>query len=437
MFFSVIGISFHETKPEQRELYAFSPELLNKAFNNFQQSFDSSALVILSTCNRVEIYSSVLDYVELLRWWCEFCEQQVHELEQICYFKTRMSALRHLTHVCSGIDSLVIGENQILGQVKEAFQYSIKQGRALKDLRQCFEQAFSMSKKVKSRTLLSTSQISIASIAVKEALEQDSVQTKYLVIGAGQTGELILRYLHQHARERTFVINRTNSKATELAQKYGVQAKPFETLASLARQAQVIFCATSSPVPIITIDIFEQEAEPRAPFFNHYLCEKESSSLKNKKIFDLCIPRNCCPKVEFIENINLITVDQLQKVAQRNNRARRAQVALAQDLVEREIEQFLQRIKKRSQGRDIENYLWRCHQIKEKLLKQTLEGVNENNYEKSLHELAHKLVQKITHEPLKNFSQVQRPLISCPFFDEEKHSFLDQEKIHFTLSRSH
>ena len=431
MYFSVIGMSFHETKPERRELYAFGAKHIQRAYEDFQKAFDSSALVILSTCNRVELYSSVLDYVELLRWWANFHQRPTSELEQICYFYTRMSALRHLTHVCTGIDSLVIGENQILGQVKESYQQSVKRSLAIKDLRLCFEQAFAMSKKVKSHTLLSTSQISVASIAVKESLLEDDASTKYLVIGAGQTGELILRYLHQHTRDRITLINRTDQKALLVAEKYGVQADKFENFDRLVRQADVIFCATASTEPLIVKETFTQNVIYSAPFLNSQLLDQKKMK---KNIFDLSMPRNCCPTIETLEGVKVVSVDQLQEIAQKNNKARRTQVLNAQDLVEKDLEVFIQKIHKRKQASDIKNYQQRCLDIKEQLLKESLKNIENENTEQVLKKFAQKLLQKITHEPLKNCAHVDKFVLSCPVLQKKELSILDEERIHFIFS---
>lgn len=387
MLFSVIGINFVKTPVETRELFYFPEKDITESLLDFSQNFASSAAVILSTCNRIEIYSNTVDLDKVLRWWSQHKNQEINILASQVYFKTGQEALKHLIEVGSGVNSMVLGENQILGQVKKAYHSSLQVKMINFDLRQCFDQAFNSIKKIKNLTELSSCQVSVASIAVSQALLCDKEShLKYLIIGAGQTGELILRYLHQHRQNNVILTNRSTTKGLALADKYGVSFIPYHKLEDIIPLSDIIFTATSSPEPLL-----------KAKFF-----QLKRNCYQNWHIFDLSVPLNTDKKLFYQDNVVLTTVDNLEEVSHKNNLHRQYQIKQAHLCIKKDLESFNEKLVEQSFRHEVINYLNACETTRDQLvdsaLKQLKRGVPAQEI---IEQLAYKLTKKITHIPIK------------------------------------
>ena len=387
MLFSVIGMNFVKTPVETRELFCFPDKDIIKSLLDFSQKFTNHSAVILSTCNRVEIYSDIIDLEKVLIWWAEYKNQKVDCLNHQVYFKTGRDALKHLIEVGSGVNSMVLGENQILGQVKSAYQNSLQVKMINLNLRQCFDQAFHSIKKIKSLTELSSCQVSVASIAVSQALQYDQERhLKYLIVGAGQTGELILRYLHQHRQDNVMLTNRSTTKGIALAEKYGVGFVPYNQIEDIIPLSDVIFCATSSPKPIL-----------RANFFN-----LKHNCYKKWHIFDLAVPLNTDKKLHTQNNIVLTTIDALEEISTKNNLHRQYQIKQARLCIAKDLENFHEKILQQNSVYEVKNYLHSCHLARDELVNRALMKLNKGiPAQEVIEQLAYKLTQKITHIPIK------------------------------------
>lgn len=392
MLLSVIGVSFQSCPLEKRQLFSFSSHNEHQTYRSFENSFPGKSVVFVSTCNRVEIYSNVFDYEELLKWWAQFCAQNYREIQKSSFFKIRYGALRHLVDVCSGIDSMVIGENQILGQIKQAYLRACDENCVFGDLRLAFEQAFCITKLIKTQTILSSCQVSVVSIAVSRALENDPfLSKKFLLIGAGQTAEMALRYLHQDRNRHLTIINRTDDKALSLAKKYGIDYLAYSSLIEDIQKYDIILSATSCRTPIILEKYFPENQK------------------KQWFIIDIGVPLNCESSIKKREDITLICVDSLQEEASRNNLSRKSQVAYAQDIIETQLQKFIRKVHKKNQASLIKDYISRCQDIKKQLVEQALAELKNHDPQEVIEKLAHRLTQKIMHEPLKQISESYSP----------------------------
>ena len=404
MFFSVIGINFQKTPLETRQLFCFPSGEIADALLSFSVEIETKSVVILSTCNRIEIYSQINDCEKIIQWWAHYKGQNQQSLEKQIYFKTGQLAVQHLIHVCSGIDSMVIGESQILGQVKEAYQQSLTLHLVEKDLRACFDQAFSTSKRVKNLTKLSTYQVSVASIAVSKALEIDTqANYKYLVIGAGQTGELVLRYLHQRRQNNVVITNRTKQKGLDLARKYGVSFIPFEQIAHIVPLSDIIFTATSSKEPVLKESFFKEKLNPYEKWH----------------IFDISVPMNTEKALFSHENVSITSIDDLQEISKQNNQHRQFQLRQAHLCIHNDLERFEKQLLQKSFDSKIKNYVEYCQEVKEELLEKALNKLkNNNNPEVVLREMAYKLTKKITHIPIESIKRSKQPMSTHPIDKE-------------------
>ena len=387
MLFSIIGIDFTKSPVETRQLFSFQEDEITHALYNLNTKLKTESAVILSTCNRVEIYSDCLDYEALILWWSHFKHQDSKTLLKQTYFKTSHVALKHLIEVGSGINSMVIGENQILGQVKKAYQISLATKMIRNSFYQCFNQAFQMIKKIKKFTQLSKHQISVASIAVNNALELDPHQKlRYLIIGAGQTAELTLRYLHQKRQNNVILTNRTNSKGLQLSQKYGVSYIEFEKLSDIIPHSDIIITSTSSSTPIL---------KPS------YFLEKKNT-YPQWHIFDLAVPLDTHSELISQNNIHLTKVDDLEKVSQRNCKHRQLQIKQALTCISYDLELFNEKVRQKSSHHKVVDYINSCNEAKEVLIHKALMQIQQgNDSEDVIRQLAYKLTKKLTHMPIK------------------------------------
>jgi glutamyl-tRNA reductase len=334
----LIGLS-HKTAPlEMRERLAFNQSLLPEALGQLvdQQTLDEG--IIVSTCNRVELVASSASGAEsglhrLEDFLCDFHHLHPGALNGHLYRHTDSAAIKHLFRVASSLDSMVVGESQILGQVKEAYQHAINAGTVGRVLSQLMHRAISVAKRVRTETGVAQNPVSVSSVAVELARKifDDLSDKTVLLVGAGEMGELAARSLIEAGTSKLIVTNRTAERAEEVARKYEGGAVNFEAFYDVLPSADIVICSTGAPDYVI------RPAETARAL---------KSRRKGPVLFvDISVPRNVDPKISDLENAFLFDVDDLEQVIQANLRERQREAKVAETLIEAEVENFIKQLR--------------------------------------------------------------------------------------------
>jgi glutamyl-tRNA reductase len=322
----------HQTAPiALRERVAFAPESTGDALRSLVSEPGVREAALLSTCNRTEIYCQVDPGAEDVpaRWLARHHGLEPDQLATYAYEHRHGDAVRHLFRVATGLDSMVLGEPQILGQVKEAYQHA-RAAQALKaPLERLFQQGFAVAKRVRTDTRIGAHPVSVAFAAVRlaqsvfAALDQATV----LLIGAGDTIELAARHLVDHQVKRLLVANRTLEHAQTLATRFGGYALALDELDRHLAEADIVIAATASREPILRRDALVRALKSRRhrPMF----------------LLDLAVPRDIEPAAADLEDVYLYTVDDLEQVIEENRRSRREAAEQAEAIIDLQVEHYL------------------------------------------------------------------------------------------------
>ncbi len=331
----LVGWDFRQTPVELRERLAFTPERIEEAIQRLRQEGLLAEGVIVSTCNRTEVYGlrGTADLegdplVALTRFVADFHGVPLPDVQAAGFQHSGADAVRHLFRVAAGLESLALGEHQILGQVREAFRFASNAGLTRAVLNRLFQKALEAGKRVRNETGLNSRPISIPGVAIELAqkIYEDLAPRRFLILGAGETSSIFYDLLVARGAKHIEVVNRTFEKAEALC-KRGGQAYPWEELAGRIPKADVVVSATSATEPVITREDVRKAVSQRRgqPLF----------------FLDLGIPRNVDPQVADLDNAFLYAVDDLQEIAERNRQERQREVVPAMAILEEELEDFL------------------------------------------------------------------------------------------------
>ncbi len=329
MAFSILGIN-HRTAPVSlREKVAFSEERLLAALRTLREQVGVAEVVILSTCNRTEVYWAGSASGAELSKWLERHHGNNLDLASSLYVHQEQRAVEHAFSVASGLDSMVLGEAQILGQLKDAYRMAQEAGSTGPALNKLFQAAFSAAKRVRSETRIGENAVSIASATVslaRRVYSELSAQTA-LLIGAGEMNALVARHFISAGVKRMVIANRTLSRAQTLATELKVHAVGLEDLDQELAQADIVIACTASPEPLITKSAAEAaiRARRRRPIF----------------MVDLAVPRDIEPGVADLEDVYLFSIDDLQQLIDENRQQREAAAGGARLLIDEEVARFI------------------------------------------------------------------------------------------------
>jgi glutamyl-tRNA reductase len=312
--FGCLSLSHKRARVEEIERVVKNPDLFGILSSCFKE------FVYITTCNRFEVYAYCDNVAEKL---LELAKKLGIEKGEI-YIGD--DCLRHLMRVCSGIESMIVGENEILGQVRGCFEKCEKAGFAGENLRRIFLKAIQVGGKVRRETGISKKALSIGSAAVELAEEVIGPLKgkKVLVVGAGEMGQLVARAISRDA-ETVFIANRTFSKAEALAKRLNGVAVKFDKLQEYLKVCDIVISATSAPHVVITRKIVENAMKERD---------------KKLVIIDIALPRDVEDSVKEIPNVELFTIDDLREISERNLEARLLEVRKAEEIIEKELSQF-------------------------------------------------------------------------------------------------
>ena len=385
-----LGINYTTAPVSIRERLAFPTEILNDAVKDLWQQQYISEAAILSTCNRTEIYCTTQNSnIEPVIDWISHHRKLKHaEFKPYLYAHTGHALIRHIFRVASGLESMVLGEPQILGQMKTAYQTANQAGTLGKDLGKLFQHTFSTAKKVRTDTAIGSSSVSVAFAAVqlsKQIFDNLNEQTAIL-IGAGETIELTARHLHQNGIGRIIIANRTYDKAHSLASQFNGYAIALSELPLHIAEADIIVSSTASQLPILGKGLVESAIKKR----------------KHKPIFmvDLAVPRDIEPEVEKLNDVYLYTVDDLQNIIKDNLNSRRQAAEQAEEIIDTSVEHFLSWMKAQTVQSTIVDYRQQATQLQQESLNKALSALrNGTAPEDVLQRLAHTLTNKLIHTP--------------------------------------
>jgi glutamyl-tRNA reductase len=342
----VVYCNHHTANLGIRERLAFSREQIPEAYTALRAAFPRAEWVVLSTCNRIEVYTAqeeaehVPSHHDVARFFADFHHVPLAEFFDDLVERTGPDVVRHLFQVASSLDSMVLGEPQIVAQVKEAYALAHDHAAAGPLTNALFQRALNVAKRVRSETTLAEGRVSIASVAVgdfgRRIFNRFDDKT-VLVIGAGEMAAETLRYLHDAGARQVLVTNRTLSRAEETAAEWGGLVRPFAQLDEWLAQADVIVSTTGADPPLVDRERF--------------LRVRRKSGRKSVFILDLGVPRDFEPAVNDLDDdIYLYCIDDLEAVCEQNRQARSGEVEKALDIIEQETEKFRSELYHRATG---------------------------------------------------------------------------------------
>jgi glutamyl-tRNA reductase len=396
----VSGLSHQTSEIALRERMTFPEEALPGALLRLRKQLEGGGAVILSTCNRLEIYVSHAGSADDLH----------HEIRQFCsashglaesefvpslYEYDGREAVGHLFRVASSLDSLVVGEGQILGQVHDAYQLAQAEQSTDKVTNSLFQKAFGIAKRVRDKTDIGSGKVSISSVAVDLAASifGDLSGKTILVVGSGEMGELTLKSLVEKGAGHVIVANRTVEKAAELASRYNGEAVGLANLSDRLHEADIVITSTGAPGTVLGEENFQGALRRRnnEPMF----------------VIDIAMPRDVEASVNDIDNVYLYDIDDLQEVADQNMETRRAEVDRCLEIVDEGVEQFSKWLSTLAAEPTIRSLSKELNAIRERELAKTLTrlGALTDKQREEVDYLSKRIVNNILQQPM---SQLKR-----------------------------
>jgi glutamyl-tRNA reductase len=398
----VLGLN-HKTAPlEIREKLAFDSAETSMALGELKKRFGQAEFVLLSTCNRVELYCAGkhcqgADPAKLAEFLSEFHNIELDKFSRFLYVYEDEDAVKHLLTVSSSLDSLVVGEAQIIGQVKESYRLACAAKTTGKILNRLFHCAFATSKKVYTTTSISNGRVSVAGVAVELAkqLFEDISSAKVVVIGAGDTGQLLVQHLLQDGARNITVVNRSYERGLNVAEQYGIRAEKWEQLNEQLIGANIAIASASVQDYLFRKDSFQEIIARR----------KEGTLL----IIDIAVPRNFEPAINELEGLYLYSIDDLAAVVEQNRKARQRDMAKCTKIILENVKDFSEWFSSKDIGPLIGRMKKQFRQISENEMKRFFVGVRQDASCKDVMEaMVNRVVNKLLHCVIKNVNIVAK-----------------------------
>lgn len=395
----LLGINHNTASIDVREKVAFAPEKMHDALQLACADVGLDEMVIVSTCNRTELYcepgearaaseKSEKVYQHIQQWLGQYHGLSHEQLENCVYIHSDLEAVRHCMKVASGLDSMVLGEPQILGQLKSAYAVAREAGTVGNNLSRLFEETFAVAKQVRTDTAIGENPVSVAFAAVSlaEHIFSDLSQTSALMIGAGKTIELVVQHLRNAGVSNVSVANRTLEHALELKERYDVHAVLLADLAEELEKADIVVSSTASQVPVVGKGTVERALKAR----------------KHKPIFmvDLAVPRDIEPEAGELEDIYLYSVDDLAQVIDSNLQSRQEAAEEAEKIIDQGVYRYEEKLRTLGVVSTLKNFRQKAESIRDTELEKALKMLDKGEApEKVLANLARLLTNKLIHAP--------------------------------------
>ena len=390
----VVGLSHKTAVTECRAKFTFPEQTIPGALAKLVTYTGVQESLIVSTCNRVEIYASVKDAAEgtesIKRFITDHHGLSRSDLDQSLYVYTEAEGVQHVFRVASSLDSLVVGEPQILGQLKDAFDIALQAKTTSTVLNKLLKKSISVAKRVRTETKLAEGAVNISYAAVELAkkifgsLEGKSV----MLLGAGEMAELAARHLMNNKVEKIMVANRTFERAEELAREFKGDAIRFEHFPGTLVMADILICSTGAQKPVVTYDMVKQAARERRyrPLF----------------LIDISMPPNIDAECDRIDGVYLYNIDALQGVVDTNVQGRQQEAERAEEIVRQEVETYLQWERSLDAVPTIVDLREKVEDIRKRELEKTLCQLNgvSDDQKRAVDALSSAIVNKIVHAPM-------------------------------------
>jgi glutamyl-tRNA reductase len=392
------GISYKTSAVEVREQFSLAKEEIIPFSELLQKETGISDLVVLSTCNRTEIYFSQEKYdfhlaaklvYKTLKQFKGIEKKYWHSF----YSHADEDAVKHLFEVASGIDSMIIGEDQIIGQIKEAYMFCTEAALTDAVLMRLFQKSFEAGKRVRTETRIKMGTTSVSGAAVQKciSLYNNLSNKRVLMIGAGETGSLVLQNFHKNGNPKITVTNRTEAKARKLAERHNCTFLPFEHMPGHLFLYDIVIVATGSKTPLVT----------------HEMVEKSLETRKNEQqiFIDISVPRNIENNIEELEAVQLFTIDDFTEVIQSNMEKRKDSIETAKNIINEIVEEFSEWLSSRSLKPAIQAITYNL----QKISKEEVSGYNKVDSEEiqlAINEFSKHLAQKYTRLFIKNLKEM-------------------------------
>ena len=383
-----LGINHHSAPLAIRERVAFNAEKLHQALADLVHSQPVKEVAILSTCNRTEIYYAAETPDVVIDWLAHYHQVERSEIAPYLYTHDQPEAIRHAFRVASGLDSMVIGEPQILGQMKDAVRVAEESGTLGTQLHKLFQRSFSVAKEVRSTTAIGANIVSMAAAGVHLAERIfESIETqRILFIGAGEMIELCATHFCARHPKQVTIANRTLERGRELAERFDGTAIRLDELGEHLAQNDIVVSCTASPVPIIGLGLVERAIKARRhrPMF----------------MIDLAVPRDIEEDVGNLDDVFLYTVDDLALVVESGLESRQAAVVDAEAIIDNRVQDFIGWL----QSRDTVPVIRSLRDSAERMRRHELEHAMKllakgESADKVLDQLSHRLTNKLLHAP--------------------------------------
>ncbi|HYD51586.1 MAG TPA: glutamyl-tRNA reductase [Gemmatimonadaceae bacterium] len=385
---AVVGVSFHSATLEHREKLAYAKHEIGEGLRELQGLTGAAEAVLLSTCNRTELYlveREVGQGAETV--WAAWSARLGVDASALGYLRRGGEAAGHLYRVTAGLDSMVLGEAQIQGQVREA--WDVSRAHAGPVLHRLFQSALQIAGRVRSETGLGRGAASVSSAAVRLATQIFGSLTgrRAMVLGAGEMADLALECLAAEGVRTSVVANRTYERAEALAARHGARAMHYDEAWTTLADVDVLLCSTASPIPIVTLERMREVAAARG---DRPLC-----------VLDIALPRDVDPRVRELQNVYLYDLDDLQDVVRASLARRREELPAAERLVQAEVARFLEWMAGLSAVPTLTAFRGRMEAVRAREVEQALRklGALTPAQRAAVEQLSRGLMNKFMHEP--------------------------------------
>ncbi len=391
-----LGINHHSAPLAIRERVAFGADKLQHALADLVHSQAVKEAAILSTCNRTEIYCAAETPEAVIDWLAHYHQIDRAEIAPYIYAHPQPEAVRHAFRVASGLDSMVIGEPQILGQMKDAIRAAEESGTLGTQLHKLFQRSFSVAKEVRSTTAIGANIVSMAAAGVHlaERIFESIADQRILFIGAGEMIELCAAHFCSQKPKQVTIANRTIERGRALAEQYGGSAIRLDELGEYLAQHDIVVSCTASPLPIIGLGMVERAVKVR----------------RHRPIFmvDLAVPRDIEEEVGELDDVFLYTVDDLAQVVESGLESRQAAVVEAEDIIANRVQDFLAWLQSRETVPVIRSLRDAAERMRRHEMEHALKLIGKGEApEKVLEQLSQRLTNKFLHAPTQTLNAAE------------------------------
>lgn len=397
-----LGIN-HKTAPVKiREQLSFAPDSIPEALRDLTSQDAVNEAVILSTCNRTELYCQLncededsQNAIDALIHWLKVHHNLIDtDISEYLYLHPGKDAVKHMLRVASGLDSLVLGEPQILGQLKSAFSVAKDNDAIGQFLHKLFQHTFSCAKQVRTDTAIGASPVSVAfaSVSLAKQIFSDFQEHTALLIGAGETIELVARHLHESGIGRIIIANRTVEKAHALAQEFDGYAISLTEIPAHLAEADIVISSTASQLPVLGKGTVEAAIKAR----------------KHRPIFmvDIAVPRDIEEQVGELEDVFLYTVDDLKEIIDEGLKSRQEAALKAEEIIDGEVSHFMSWLRSLNSISTMCQYREKSEAIRDEVLKNAKKQLNNGKpVEQVLNDVVRQLTNKLIHKPCVQIKQ--------------------------------